>query len=242
MTRGLIVPLTSDERVARWRYLAGELPIGSLDRFVRKGEHELVTIGGYAVPQPFDLGQIFAPTLYYLLRENNGGKDPTAPDPAVRWMVTGSANVNRTVDCSGGGAWAAGHDRFMRQFRFYLDTAGGVRGGWANTDSKIMDARKPLHRGEVRCYEEVPRPEPGCIIVCASGSPGHSVGHEGGVIAYNGLEWDPHERECWDRIDVVDCAHRVDAHGAAARSNRRTTGRGWFGTGAAFLIPVMQPA
>ena len=241
MTRGLIVPLTSDERVARMLYLAGELPIGSLDRFVRKGETELLTIGGYAVPTAFDPMHVFCPTLYYLLKEHNGGKDPTAPDPAVRWRVDGGTNVNRTVDCSGGNAWACGHDRFMHQFRLYRETAetspDGKPGGWANTDSKILDARTPLRRGEVRCYHEVDRPEPGCIVVCSSGSAGHSVGHEGGVVAYNGVEWDPRERACWDLIDVVDCASR-----GTSRANRRTTGRGWFGTGAAFLVPVMEPA
>jgi hypothetical protein len=239
MSRGLVVPLTSDERVARWKYLAGELPLGALDRYVRKQEDELLGLGGYAVPIDFDPMRVLCPTLYYLLEAHNGGKDPTAPDPAVRWRVPGGTNLNRTVDCSGGVAWACGHDRFLHQFRLYRESAAtspdGKPGGWANTNSKILDVRTPLKPGELRCYEDAGRPEPGCIIVCASGSPGHAVGHEGGVIAYNGLEWDPKVRACWDLIDVVDCAART------GRSNKRTTGRGWYGTGAMFLVPVMQP-
>lgn len=240
MTRGLVVPLTTDERITRMKYLAGEVPLSALDRFVRKGEDELVRLGGYALPEPFDTSRVFCATLYYLLEAHNGGKDPTAPDPADRWTVPGGKNLNRTVDCSGGGAWWAGHDRFMHQFRLYRESAAtspdGKPGGWANTNSKILDARQPLQRGEARCFEEVDRPEPGCVIVCASGSPGHKVGHEGGVLAYHGLEFDKRERECWDLIDVVDCASR-----GTSRSNKRTTGRGWYGTGAAFLVPVMQP-
>ena len=213
MKRGLVVPLTPAQIVTRALYLAGKATVDDLDEYVRKTD----------APRE-------CPTIYYLLHDHNGGKDPTAPDPADRWSTVGSSFVNVTCDCSGGNAWMHGFDRYQPQ-RF-----AHIYGGWINTDSKIMDAT-----GKRLCFEIVGdkhgRPEPGAIITCASGSPGHRIGHEGCVVAYHGVEWDPMERECWDLIDVVD----VSARGAGNRANLKRTARGWFGTGAYFLRSVMQP-
>jgi hypothetical protein len=89
MTRGLVVPLSPAQVVARALYLAGKVDATALDEHVRS-------------PAPR------CPDLYYLLKDHNGGHDPTAPDPATRWRKPGSIFENRTVDCSGGNAWMHG--------------------------------------------------------------------------------------------------------------------------------------
>lgn len=109
--RGLVVPLTAEQRVQRMLYLAGEAPLDSLDPFVRKA----------SAPQD-------CPSLTYRLRLFNGGKDPTAPDPSTPFMGF------RFCDCSGAGAWTQGHDRYQPK------RAAHVYKGWLNTNSKIADA------------------------------------------------------------------------------------------------------
>lgn len=204
MTRGVVVPLTAAERVLRMRYLAGLAKLHELDAHVRRDG------------APDD-----CPALYYLLKEHNGGKDPTAPDPADRWMKPPSTFVNRTCDCIGGQAWCGGWDRYQpARFAHIYD-------GWINTDSMILDAKGPR-----RCFVPIDRPTPGDMVVCASGSRGHRVGHIGGIIAVP-AEWDATKLECWAAIEVVDVAART------GRANSRTTAAGWFGTGALFTRSVM---
>lgn len=161
---------------------------------------------------------------YYLLKEHNGGKDPTAPDPFDRWSKPGSTFVNRTADCIGGAAWCGGFDRYQpKRFAHIYD-------GWINTDSMLLDARGPS-----LCFTELGSPEPGCFVVCKSGSRGHKVGHIGTVVDVP-AEWDPDERECWDALGVVDVA----STGAGVRANTLRTGRGWFDTGAGFIVSKME--
>jgi hypothetical protein len=212
VTRGLVVPLSPAQVVARALYLAGKVDSSAIDEHVR----------GAAT---------WCPDLYYLLKDYNGGHDPTAPDPATRWRKPGSIFENRTVDCSGGNAWMHGFDRFQPRFPLFRDRVGGRDGGWINCDSKWLDAA-----GDASCFESVGRPEPGTMIVCRSGTPGHKIGHEGTVVAYRGAEWDPAVRECWLMIDVVDCAAR-----GTSRSNKMTSGSGWFGTDALFIRSTMSP-
>jgi hypothetical protein len=85
------------------------------------------------------------------------------------------------------------------------------------------------------CFLRLDRPEPGCFVVCASGSRGHRIGHIGGVVGVP-AEWDESARECWDALDVVDVA----AVGTS-RANTRRTGRGWFDTDALFVVSTMEP-
>jgi hypothetical protein len=94
-------------------------------------------------------------------------------------------------------------------------------------------------RGPATCFKSVGRPEPGTIIVCMSGSPGHAIGHEGTVVRYRGdlASWDPAVATNWTLIDVVDVA----AIGPGVRANTMHTGRGWYGTGAMFLTSIMKP-
>lgn len=153
----------------------------------------------------------------------NGGKDPTAADPFDRWSRPGSTFVNVTADCIGGAAWCGGFDRYQPE-RF-----AHIYEGWINTDSMLEDARGPA-----RCFVELPRPTPGCFIVCASHTPGHEVGHIGTVVEVP-LEWDASAPECWSAIGVVDVA----STGAGRRANTLRTGRGWFGTRAGFVQSVM---
>lgn len=227
--RGLVLPLSTEQIVTRANYLAGKVPLAQLDPYVRRDAVTLRQLGGYVVP---DLDHAFCPDLFYLLKDHNGGKDPCAPDPADRWSKPGSSHVNRTVDCSGGDHWMEGTDRFQRK----RQAAEVGYGGWFNTDSKIIDARRIIIPGSgPRCYESVARPEPGAIIVCRSGSRGHAVGHEGRIVAYRGAEWDPMIRECWALIDVVDCS------ASGRRANNMRTGSGWYDTAAMFLRSVMEP-
>jgi hypothetical protein len=175
------------------------------------------------------------PTIYYLLKGYNGGKDPTAPDSADRWSKPGSTFMNITCDCSGGNSWMGGHDRYQPE---RMRPSVGY-GGWFNTDSKILDATLPLKPGEKRCFEADPSPNRGRIIVCKSGSSGHTIGHEGRVVGYRGdiSKFDSKNAAHWDLIDVVD----VSSQGAGKRANLMHTGRGWYGTGALFLKSVMTP-
>jgi len=231
--RGLVLPLIQLQIVQRALYLAGEVPIGTLDEHVRRGSMS-----------PSDK----CPAIYYLLHDHNGGKDPTASDPADRWSTQAELDryardkkaerpgglaarlpfVNRTCDCVGGAAWCGGWDRFQNQrFAHLYD-------GWINTDSMILDARGPA-----RCFVSIGRPVSGTYIVCASGSLHHAVGHVGVVIGYGLAEWDPLDAECWRAIDVVNVAAYHDGV-EASRANRRTTGVGWFGTNAMFLRSTMS--
>lgn len=216
MTRGLVVPLTPGQVVTRALYLAGERTVHDLD------EHVLVRSD---TPE-------LCPVIYYRLTDHNGGKDPRATDPADRWRTKVDGATFVTSDCMGAAAWCSGFDRYQPS---RMPASIGY-GGWYNTDSMLLDARGPA-----ACFVDVGRPEPGTMITCRSGSRGHTVGHVGVVVGYRLAEWDPTVRECWEAIGVVDVASRRDRRGNPARANMRTTGRGWFDTGAGFLRSVMTP-
>ena len=194
--RGTVVPLTPAQIVTRALYLVGAKAGADLDEHVRNPAAT-------------------CPAATYKLRTYNGGKDPTAADPFVRWVEDGVRRVS--ADCMGGAAWCSGFDRYQPQ-RF-----AHIYDGWINTDSALMDARGPA-----KCFEDLGRPEPGCMIVCRSGSRGHKIGHVGIVVSVP-PEWDQHQPGCWQALGVVDVA------GRSGRANMRTTGRGWFATGAGFL-------
>lgn len=219
MTRGLVVgPLTDQQVVNRLLYLAGELTIDKLDPYVRK-----------------EGAPLYCPTIYYRLPDHNGGTDPTAPDPSSRWNAPmadkdgdgkpdGFINAV-TCDCTGAQNWAQGNDRYQPVRAKHV-------GGWLGTSAMIADAL-----GKQKCYRVLDRPERGCIIVCKKGSRGHpNAGHAGGVVGYRLAEWDPTDRNCWLAIDVVDVAGS-----RPTRANQRTTGRGWFNTGALFIRSIMTP-
>ncbi len=203
MLRGIVVPLAPADVIARALYLAGEAHGDKLDKHVRS-------------PAPV------CPAGWYMLKLHNGGKDPTAPDPFDRWH-TGKGWA-LTADCVGGAMWCQGADRYQPA---RMPKSIGYDGWW-NTDSMHMDASRTQ-----ACFQRLPRPEPGALIVCRSGSPGHRIGHVG-VIVDVPAEWAAQFGECWDAIGVVDVAARK------GRANRRTTGRGWFGTGALFIRSVMH--
>lgn len=213
MSRGTVVPLTPAEIVTRARFLAGEVGGEALDEYVL-----------FPLPE--------CPVIYYRLNGKhdgypayNGGKDPMASSPADLWSKKGSTFVNVTSDCMGGAAWCSGFDRYQPQ-----RMPASIRyKGWYNTDSMLMDARGPA-----ACFIDVGRPQLGSMITCASKTPGHRVGHVGIVVDVP-AEWDPSKRGCWEAIGVVDVA------GRKGRANMRTTGRGWYGTGARFLRSVMGP-
>lgn len=235
MTRGIVLPLTAEQIVARALYLAGETSLDTLDDHVRR-----------PFGQPADIpSSVRCPEIFYLLHEHNGGKDPTASDPADRWSTDAELErvrnggpmapapfVNRTCDCIGGASWCSGFDRYQ-PVRF-----GHVPGydGWINTDSMIWEATHTK-----RCFVDAGRPEPGTMIVCASGSLHHAIGHVGVVVGSKLAEWDPKVAACWSAIEVVNVAAYRDDHGNPARANRRTTGAGWFGTGALFCRSIMVP-
>lgn len=204
--RGNVVPLSRQQRIQRALYLAGLCDVGMLDPWVRRD------------------GSKHCPDGYYLLKDHNGGKDPTAPDPFDYWSKEGSTFVNRTADCIGGAAWIGGWDRYQ-PIRF-----AHIYGGWINTDSMRIDAR-----GAMKCFVRIPTPEPGCYVVAGSGSRGHAIGHIGTVVG--GCEgFDARRRSCWEALEVVDVASR-----GTRAANQLTTGRGWFDCDAYFIVPVMKP-
>lgn len=211
--RGIVVKLTREQIVTRAMYLAGRARLEDLDQHVRKED------------APSE-----CPTIYYLLKGHNGGKDPTASDPSDRWSNPGSTFVNVTCDCSGGNAWMHGFDRFQpKRFSHIYD-------GWINTDSKMMDASGPQ-----KCFRSVGRPEPGTIIVYKTHKRNGKtiIGHEGTVVGYRGdlSKWDPKVRKNWSLIDVVD----VSARGAGQRANLLRDGSWWYGVDSMFLESVMVP-
>jgi hypothetical protein len=209
--RGRVLPLLPFQRVNRWLYLAGELPISALDPYVRS----------LRAPN-------LCPTIYYRLPNHNGGKDPTAPDPATRWKSSVTATfVNVTSDCMGGAAWGAGFDRYQ-PVRF-----AHLFAGWINTDSMIADALGPM-----KCFRQLEHPEPGCFVVAASGSGDRreSIGHIGGVVSIP--PWFKRaSADAWRALGVVDIAFR----GRTARANKRTTGAGWAARDAHFIVSRMVP-
>lgn len=205
--RGLVLPLTAKQRVQRALYLAELAEMSSLDPWAQR-------TGAPAK----------CPDIFYLLKDHNGGKDPTAADPADRWSKDGSTFVNRTCDCIGGASWIGGWDRY-EPIRF-----AHIYGGWINTDSMRMDAG-----GKEKCFVKLDAPELGCYVVCASGSPGHDVGHIGTVVGVP-EGWNRKDRASWDALDVVDVASRTPR-----RANMLTTGRGWFGADAWFTRSIMKP-
>lgn len=207
--RGLVLPLTTQQRIERALWLAQLAETSSLDPWARRTG---------APPK--------CPDGYYLLKDHNGGKDPTAADPFDRWSKDGSTFVNRTADCIGAAAWIGGWDRYQPR---RMPASVGYE-GWYNTDSIRIDARGPA-----QCFRKLDAPELGCYVVCASGSPGHKVGHIGTVVGVP-EGFDRREREAWDALDVVDVAARTPR-----KANALTTGRGWFGTDAWFIVPTMKP-
>ncbi len=251
--RGIVLGLTQQQKVTRARYLAGQVPLAALDEHVRRDALNLATMTGYALRTasgdlPIGVGvatfadlvlsHIWCPALYYRLAFPNGGTDPTAPDPAVREQHPGV--VARLVDCSGGGFWCQGMDRWLLgvELEGYASTLGKYRGTALNTNSVVRVAQLGARNPGLTILAE---PEPGCIVTCESGSPGHKTGHQGTVVAFHGAHWDPTKRACWENLEVVDCAMRHAPNGTAARTNEATTGAGWYGTGARF-IRVELPA
>jgi len=206
--RGLVLPLTSQQRVQRALYIAKLADISTLDMWIPRA----------GAPAR-------CPDIYYLLHEHNGGKDPTRPDPADRWHKDGSTFENRTCDCIGAASWIGGWDRYQ-PIRF-----AHIYKGWINTDSMRLDAGGPA-----KCFRKIDAPVPGCYVVCATGSPGHpNAGHIGTVVG--GCEgFDRKNRDSWLQLEVVDVAKR-DPNPA----NALTTGRGWYGADAWFVVPTMKP-
>ncbi len=227
MTRGTVLPLTALERRNRMLYLAGELTLSKLTH-VRKDPANLIALGGYATDDGEIVTPTRCPTFYYLLKDHNGGKDPTAPDPATRWrkpktVENPKPNLNRTSDCIGGMSWCGGFDRYQPA-RF-----NHLYGGWINTDSMSMDAV-----GKAKCFRKLDRPELGCFVVFRSGAGGHKVGHIGGIVSLP-AEYAPEHREWWMELGVVDVAARV------GRANKRGNGLTWFKKNALFIVPTMVP-
>lgn len=208
--RGLVLPITAQQRVQRALYLAKLADIDSLDMWVRK----------QGAPQR-------CLDLYYLLKDHNGGKDPTAPHCADVWHETDAKGVKherRTSDCIGAASWIGGWDRYQ-PIRF-----AHIYDGWINTDSMRKDASGPA-----KCFQRIDAPVSGCYVVAGSGSPGHKIGHIGTVVG-NCVGFDRKQRASWERLEVVDVASR-----GARPANQLTTGLGWYGCDAWFIVPVMKP-
>jgi hypothetical protein len=210
--RGIVLPLSAEQRLNRMLYLAKLKPISVLDEFVMRMPD---------TPQT-------CPDIYYLLHDFNGGKNPQAPDPADRWVKPGGKHVNRTCDCIGGMAWAGGWDRYQ-PIRF-----SHIYQGWINTDSMRADARGPE-----LCFIKLDKPELGCYVVYGSDphkkTHGVPVGHIGGVVGVPD-DWNERDRDCWKAMKIVDVANRTPKP-----ANKLTSALGWWGKDAWFVRSVMQP-
>jgi hypothetical protein len=218
LARGLVVPLTDQQRVKRALYLAGELPITALDVFVRKENAPEV-----------------CPVLFYRLDYPNGGEDPTAPDPAARWSKPKTTFVNRTLDCQAAKAWIQGYDRYQPIRAVH------VWGGRLNCDSELIEAE---HHG--KCFEILDAPIPGCFVNYGSVDYDHDgdrdrVGHTETVIEVPPV-WDPENPDCWRALQTVG------ARGVSGRTNQRYNGLAFFGNdkhgvpkNARFLRSIMRP-
>lgn len=249
MRRGVVIGLTAEQKLARARYLAGHLSLSALDDHVRRDAPTLAAMTGYALNldganlpigvgvarfAELDTSAIWCPSLYYQLEYPNGGTDPTAPDPAAR--VPHPNVTARLVDCTGGGMWCQGADRFAvgLEIKGYTDHVGRARGSWLNCDSLIIASQT---RELDQWIIALNGPELGCVITCATGSPGHErCGHQGTVIAMP-ERWDPDDPACWDQLLISECGGPP----GPTRSNRATTGnRGWR-QGRAHFIRVALP-
>lgn len=143
-----------------------------------------------------------------------GGRDPSAPDPGDR---------TAGCDCSGFVSWCLGLDRKQPSFGAW---------GWISTDSLVAMARTPGNDW----FEEIPRPEPGCLVVY----PGAYVkgrrtriGHVG-LVSSVPAEWGP----SYAGLRVIHCSagnQRRLGHAVA-----ETDGRPWAGKGAMFLRYLRQ--
>lgn len=218
MTRGTIVTLTAEQRRIRMLWLAQEATFKAIDvGITARYSHSDRIVPGYTIIT----GDTKCCDGFYLLKEYNGGKDPTAIDPFDRWSKPGSATVNRTADCIGGMAWCGGFDRYQPvRFAHLYD-------GWINTDSMIEDAKTVA-----KCFRFLDHPEPGCFVVFSSGSVGHAIGHIGGVTSVTG-EWHPANIDSWRGLGVVDMAARVGP------GNRRGNPLTWYNARASFIVPTM---
>lgn len=209
LKRGVVLGLMGSQRLARMLYLGGKAGIDLLDDKVRK-----------------DGAPMKCPDIYYLLKNFNGGKDPTAPDPADHWVKPGYDFVNRTCDCIGGMAWAGGWDRYQ-PVRF-----SHIYKGWINTDSMCMDAAGPA-----KCFKRIPQPEEGCYVVYRSDPEGKThripIGHIGGVVKVP-EKFDAKSKDSWKELQVVDVASR-----GKNPANTIHNGWPWYGKDAWFIVPVM---
>ncbi len=229
MTRGVVLPLSQDQILQRMRYLVGEAPLSSLDKYINKDPNQILQLKGYYAHQSSPIPDFMCPNGYYLLKDYNGGVDPTTPDPFTRWKKPRQAFTNVTCDCIGGMAWCGGWDR-LQLVRF-----SHLYGGYINTDSIFLDVE---FKGGPRCFKKLKSPRPGCFLVAKTGSRGHEkCGHIGGVLDYDGVEFDAKERDCWKRMRVANVA----ATGQGMRANVATTGLGWWNADAIFVESIMVP-
>lgn len=170
---------------------------------------------------------------YYLLKEHNGGKDPTAPDPFDRWPFKGHDGQEHeacTCDCIGGACWCGGFDRYQ-PVRF-AHIAG--YDGWINTDSMLIDATGPA-----KCFVVLPRPVRGCFLVAPTGAPGFlKCGH---IITLHTIpeDFDFDDIESWKKMLGTDVALM-----GSNRANTTHDATWWFSArnhGAKFVQSIMTP-
>ncbi len=153
-----------------------------------------------------------APVIYHL-EYPNGGTDPTAPMPCDE--QTGYC------DCSGFNAWVQGFDRdFLDGMSDVLD----AWDGYANTDSKIDEARR-----EGKLFSIIPIEDavPGDMLVAESYRTLYlkrRIGHEGTITAVGNVK-----RDGLKALNVVHCSS--SNHKAKGNNNKsaiwKTTGELW---------------
>lgn len=169
---------------------------------------------------------------YYLLKDHNGGKDPTAADPFDRWPHAGADGISRearTADCIGGASWCGGFDRYQ-PVRF-----AHLYGGWINTDSMILDAQGPE-----KCFVRLAAPVAGCFLVAHTGAPGFTAcGHIATLHTVPDVAWDDDDEDLWRHLLGSDVALRTPQ-----RANQPCVPTWWFAArhnGAIFCKSIMTP-
>lgn len=138
--------------------------------------------------------------ITYQLEAPNGGTDPEANMPCDEH--TG------TCDCSGFNAWVQGFDRdfydMLSRTLGGIDKDGKKRGwdGYANTDSKIAEAR---NEGLVFSIIPLEDARPGDMIVGESfvpaGTAKRKIGHEGTIVWIGNIK-----RDYLEALHVVHCS------------------------------------
>lgn len=164
-----------------------------------------------STPSALDRARSQLGRLRYVL--GAGGRDPESAHPGD---ATGGC------DCSGFVCWALGFDRKQPGFAGY---------SWVSTDSLVAISRRP----DNGWFEEIPRPEVGCLVVY----PGQHragkrvrIGHVG-LVSGVPAEWSAGLPNQHKALRVIHCS--MGNQRRTGKAVQETDGGAWVGKGSVFL-------